>query len=80
MNPEIEEKLLQLQRYQEKQLKHDKTGEVTVQPQVTSGVPSKAPAKKRASPVTSQAVSQLQEDWEPVPKRKVTKLDARDAK
>jgi hypothetical protein len=80
LNPEIEEKLLQLQRYQEKQIKHDKTGEVAVQPQATAGVLSKVPAKKRASPVTSQPVSQPQEDWESAPKRKVTKLDTRDAK
>ncbi|PNF38728.1 hypothetical protein B7P43_G14361 [Cryptotermes secundus] len=80
LNPEIEEKLLQLQRYQEKQMKHDKTGEVPVQPQVTTSVLTKAPAKKRPSPVTSQPANQQQEDWESTPKRKVTKLDTRDAK
>jgi hypothetical protein len=80
LNPDIEEKLLQLQRYQDQQMKHDKTGEVAVQPQVTAGVISKAPAKKRASPVASQPVNQPQEDWESAPKRKIAKLDTRDAK
>jgi nucleosome-remodeling factor subunit BPTF len=80
LNPEIEEKLLQLQRYQEKQMKHDKTGEVPAQPQLTTGVLTKVPAKKRPSPTTSQPANQQQEDWESMPKRKVTKLDTRDAK
>jgi nucleosome-remodeling factor subunit BPTF len=80
LNPEIEEKLLQLQRYQEKQIKHDKTGEVLVQPQVTTSVLTKVTAKKRPSPVTSQPANQQQEDWESTPKRKVAKLDTRDAK
>ena len=84
LNPEIEEKLLELQRYQEKQMKQDKT-EVPVLPQVATTVTAKVPAKKRPSPTASQIVNQQQgvnvkEDWEATPKRKVSKLDTKDVK
>ena len=82
MNPEIEEKLLELQRYQEQQMKQEKT-EVPVLPQVATT--AKVPAKKRPSPTASQVVNQQQgvtvkEDWESTPKRKVAKLDTKDVK
>jgi nucleosome-remodeling factor subunit BPTF len=82
LNPEIEEKLLELQRYQEQQMKQEKT-EVPVLPQVATTVTAKVPAKKRPSPTVSQVVNQQQsvkEDWESTPKRKVTKLDTKDVK
>jgi nucleosome-remodeling factor subunit BPTF len=84
LNPEIEEKLLELQRYQERQMKQDKT-EVPVQLQVATGVTAKVPAKKRPSPTASQVVNQQQavsakDEWESTPKRKVPKLDTKDVK
>lgn len=85
MNPEIEEKLLQLQRYQEKQMKQEKTAEIPVQPQVATSIVAKVPAKKRPSP-TSPVVSgqqqgaSVKDEWESPPKRKVPKLDTKDAK
>ena len=82
MNPEIEEKLLELQRYQEQQMKQDKT-EVPVLPQVATTGTAKVPAKKRPSPMASQVVNQQQgvkEDWESTPKRKVSKVDTKDVK
>ena len=83
MNPEIEEKLLELQRYQEQQMKQEK--EVPALPQVATTVTAKVPAKKRPSPTASQVVNQQQgvgvkEDWESTPKRKVAKLDTKDVK
>ena len=84
MNPEIEEKLLELQRYQEQQMKQEKT-EVPVLSQVATTGTAKVPAKKRPSPTASQVVNQQQgvnvkEDWESTPKRKVSKLDTKDVK
>jgi nucleosome-remodeling factor subunit BPTF len=84
LNPEIEEKLLELQRYQERQMKQEKT-EVLPQPQVATSVTAKVPAKKRPSPTASQVVNQQQgvsvkDDWESTPKRKAPKLDTKDAK
>jgi hypothetical protein len=63
-------------------MKQDKT-EVPVLPQVVATGTAKAPAKKRPSPTASQVVNQQQgvkEDWESTPKRKVAKLDTKDAK
>jgi nucleosome-remodeling factor subunit BPTF len=84
LNPEIEEKLLELQRYQEQQMKQDKM-EVPVIPQVAPTVTAKVPAKKRPSPTASHVVNQQQgvsvkEDWESTPKRKVAKIDTKDVK
>lgn len=85
MNPEIEEKLLQLQRYQEKQMKQEKIPEVPVQHQVATSIVAKVPAKKRHSPTSPVGVNQQQgvgvkDDWEPTPKRKSAKLDNKDVK
>jgi hypothetical protein len=59
--------------------------EVPVVPQVATTGTAKVPAKKRPSPTASQVVNQQQgvsvkDDWESTPKRKVTKLDAKDVK
>ncbi|KAJ9577901.1 hypothetical protein L9F63_025239, partial [Diploptera punctata] len=85
LNPEIEEKLLQLQRYQERQMKQEKT-DIPVQPQITTSVLQKAAAKKRPAPAATQGVTNHQqgltvkEDWESPPKRKAPRLDTKDAK
>ncbi|KAJ4445599.1 hypothetical protein ANN_12281 [Periplaneta americana] len=85
LNPEIEEKLLQLQRYQEKQMKQDKT-EVAVQPQIATSVTAKVPAKKRPLTQTSpqgamnQQQNVVKDDWDSAPKRKAAKIETKDAK
>ncbi|KAK0170901.1 hypothetical protein PV328_008686 [Microctonus aethiopoides] len=54
LNPEIEEKLLQLQRYQEKQMKGSIDGSVvSTQNQSSTTVITRTPARKRPAPVTS---------------------------
>ncbi|XP_069695049.1 nucleosome-remodeling factor subunit NURF301 isoform X3 [Periplaneta americana] len=84
LNPEIEEKLLQLQRYQEKQMKQDKT-EVAVQPQIATSVTAKVPAKKRPLTQTSpqgalnQQQNVVKDDWDSAPKRKAAKIETKDA-
>lgn len=83
LNPEIEEKLLELQRYQERQMKQEKT-EVPPQPQVATSMTAKVPAKKRPSPNASHVNQQqgvsVKDDWESTPKRKAPKLDTKDVK
>ena len=82
LNPEIEEKLLQLQRYQEKQMKGTEGSVTSTQSHSTlvSSAP-RAPARKRptssshppapTTPVTAQIVPNDKDDWiTETPKRK----------
>lgn len=90
LNPEIEEKLLQLQRYQERQMKEKETSPVSsvpastnaivspppTSPLITSGLAGKHQSKKRPP----SASSQVKEEWDSTPKRKMTKLESKDNK
>ncbi|KAK7791905.1 hypothetical protein R5R35_005426 [Gryllus longicercus] len=93
LNPEIEEKLLQLQRYQERQMKEKETSPTSSAPTSSSaivspptptpivtagGIAVKQQAKKR--PPSAPASTHVKEDWESTPKRKVSKLEAKDNK
>lgn len=65
LNPEIEEKLLQLQRYQEKQMKHEPG---LIEPPVSPTVISKTSLRKR--PLSSSSKS-VDEDWiETIPRKR----------
>lgn len=65
MNPEIEEKLLQLQRYQEKQMKHEPG---IVDSPVSPTNVSKTSLRKR--PLSSSSKS-IDEDWiETIPRKR----------
>jgi len=75
LNPEIEEKLLQFQRFQEK-LKQD-SGPTPPPPPAPVSRPV---AKKRPTPAQTQVVNALQDHWEATPKRKVTKVVYHDPK
>lgn len=81
LNPEIEEKLLQLQRYQEKQIKQGKQEVVVGSPAI---VPTPAPstpvsrpsaAKKRPAPTVAATSDPVVKDppWEPSRKRSTSK-------
>lgn len=85
LNPEIEEKLLQLQRYQEKQMKGSIDGSVvSTQNQSSTTVITRTPARKRPAPVTSvtstpvmvapldtQAVNEKDMDHAESPRKKI---------
>uniref|UniRef100_A0A1L8DWQ1 Putative nucleosome remodeling factor subunit n=1 Tax=Nyssomyia neivai TaxID=330878 RepID=A0A1L8DWQ1_9DIPT len=61
LNPEIEEKLLNLQRYQERQMKHETTPSHTIvmrEPSPYDDIPSPPPRRKRRS-----SLSQDDEEW-----------------
>ncbi|XP_049831961.1 nucleosome-remodeling factor subunit NURF301 isoform X2 [Schistocerca gregaria] len=78
LNPDIEEKLLQLQRYQERQMKHDKPTDTPPVNVINSSVANRVNSKKRPLPsvgtVSAVEASDAKEEWES-PKRKVPKLD-----
>ncbi|KAJ1519876.1 hypothetical protein ONE63_004117 [Megalurothrips usitatus] len=78
LNPEIEEKLLQLQRFQEKLTKQDSTTSVPVPVAPTPPPPpSRPPAKKRPAPQPApQPVQQHVQHFEPPPPKrsKATKV------
>ncbi|RZF42669.1 hypothetical protein LSTR_LSTR001464 [Laodelphax striatellus] len=88
LNPEIEEKLLQLQRYQEKQMRTDApvsstvTAPVTTTPAPATPTPLLAsptkPPPSRKRPVAQASPSEAAAATEP--KRKLVKTDAKDAK
>lgn len=78
LNPEIQEKLLQLQRYQERQIKQEKT-EPTPVSVITTPVANKVQPKKRPppSPGASPQATSVKDEWES-PKRKVARIEVKD--
>lgn len=78
LNPEIEEKLLQLQRYQEKQMKQD-TG--VPQPVVApvAPIPTTPPPKPQPTRKRPQTSSEGSSDVESS-KKKVPKLETKEVK
>ncbi|PSN39772.1 hypothetical protein C0J52_15320, partial [Blattella germanica] len=84
LNKRTFKKLIQLQRYQEKQMKEK---DMPVQPQVASSILSKVAAKKRPSAATAQGVTNnqqllatIKDDWDSPPKRKAAKIETKDSK
>ncbi|XP_055689203.1 nucleosome-remodeling factor subunit NURF301 isoform X2 [Lutzomyia longipalpis] len=72
LNPEIEEKLLNLQRYQERQMKHETPGQSYAirEPSPYDDEPSPPPRRKRRS-----SLSQDDEEWVlETPRRRPTKI------
>ncbi|XP_034937972.1 nucleosome-remodeling factor subunit NURF301 isoform X2 [Chelonus insularis] len=85
LTPDIEEKLLQLQRYQEKQMKGTDNSVTSNQSQIPTTPVTKTPARKRPAPVNvnvtvntptttkdTSAVNNKDEDWSEPPRKKVT--------
>jgi hypothetical protein len=81
LNPEIEEKLLQLQRYQERQIKQGKQEVVVGSPAIVTAptpvTPTSRPtaAKKRPAPAPAIPIEPVVKDplWEPSRKRSASK-------
>lgn len=73
LNPEIEEKLLQLQRYQEKQMKQEpEVPVVPPRPSRTSTTTNRLYSNKRPLSATQKSEDI---DWSETPKKKAAKID-----
>ncbi|CAH1403971.1 unnamed protein product [Nezara viridula] len=89
LNPEVEEKLIKLQRYQEKQMKEDTTGVTTVSSAVTTttgvGIPTTPTSNSLTLPrkrplIQQQDTVQDLPSSEPPIKKKITKVEQKEIK
>ncbi|XP_063224982.1 nucleosome-remodeling factor subunit NURF301 isoform X2 [Bacillus rossius redtenbacheri] len=85
LNPEIEEKLIQLQRYQEKQMRQEATPTSTVVTTTAALATLARPVQAKKRPLPSPGLASLvqaaeRDDWDTPKQRKVARLDIKDTR